>query len=739
MIPLSLRLLLVLALLVSVESAARAQARPGTGGSIGVHYDQREISVLVDKIARATGRRYLYSDSLRGRISITVPDRVSYDEAIALLNAALHIKGFAALPVGTDTTKIVPIAETNTSAPLVAGPLNAEGQRPLSTLIRLEHASAQRVAVTLRPYVSAAGLALAYPPSNSIILAGTEARVSRLITIIRLLDQAANEDVLVRSLRYRSAETVAEVLELQFNQSVVVANHARIWTDPRTNQIVVRAPSTRLDTIREAIKEIDQPIGGGGLMRVIRILNRDANELAEMLLDMQKGVSVEKPAAGATEAAQIGEDLSGRGYSITVDSATRSLVLASDSGTLDLLAEVIARLDQLPPRVVVDVLVFEFSRPSGFALGFEYFLPLLAPSTIRDPAVFLSSGGASILNTVGIPSTGVPSSPSGQEFLFGRYTREPLQLTIDSGNGDPITIAIPRENVAFQAGESMAETNILLHPHILAISGEEHEIFVGDEIPVPTGASSAAGQSADLNPALTQRQVIERRDVGIRLNVKPTVGVEGVVILDIALELSGIESSIAGPVEKVGPTFTERKLEATLRLSEGQFAVIGTSNGTSEDVQYTGVPFLKDIPFIGWMFGSVKKTRMENDLIVVVEVELLRDANEQLAETIRREIALERSMARVADLRDLGTEPFAILLDTVRDGEKARRIADAFAEDGFKSRITEWQSTEGWLWDIYLTNFETFESAGGIARSLSDAGWSPEITAISPQNPLAGD
>ena len=312
-------------------------------------------------------------------------------------------------------------------------------------------------------------------------------------------------------------------------------------------------------------------------------------------------------------------------------------------------------------------------------------------------------------------------------------------MTIDSGDGDPITIAIPRENVAFQAGEAMAETNILLHPHILAISGEEHEIFVGDEIPVPTGASSAAGQSAGLDPALTQRQVIERRDVGIRLNVKPTVGVEGVVILDIALELSGIESSIAGPVEKVGPTFTERKLESTLRLSEGQFAVIGTSNGTGEDVKHVGVPFLKDIPFIGWMFGSVEKTRMETDLIMVVEVELLRDANEQLAETIRREIALERSMARVADLRDLGTEPFAILLDTVRDGEKARRIADAFAEDGFKSRITEWQSTEGWLWDIYLTNFETFEGAGGIARRLSDAGWSPEITAISAQNPLAGD
>jgi len=738
-IPLSLRLFLVLALLLSASGTVHAQRNSGSGGRIAIHYDQREISVLVDKIARATGRRYLYSDSLRGRVSITVPDRVSYDEAVALMNAALHIKGFAALPVGADTTKIVPIAETNTSAPLVGEPLDPEGERPISTLVRLDHANAQSVAVTLRPYVASTGLALAYAPSNSIILAGTEARVSRLITLIRILDQAANEDVLVRSLRYRSAEAMAEVLELRFNQSAAVSKHARIWTDPRTNQVVVRAPATRLATIREAINEFDQPIATGGLMRVIRIHNRDANELAEILLSMQEGVSLEGPAQRAPEVSQIGEELSGREYSVTVDAATRSLVLASSSETLDLLTDLVSRLDQLPPRVMVDVLVFEFSRPSGFALGFDYFLPLLAPSSITDPAVFLSSGGASLLNTVGIPSTGVPSSPSGNNYLFGRYTRSPLQLSIDSGTGDPITIEIPRENVSFQAGESVAETNILLNPHILATSGEEHEIFVGNEIPVPTGASSAAGQSSGIDPALAQRQVIERRDVGIRLTVKPTVGLEGIVILDISLEISGTESSVAGPVEKVGPTFTDRKLESTLRLSEGQFAVIGTSNGAGENVQYTGVPYLKDIPFLGWMFGSVKKTRMENDLIMVVEVELVRDANEQLAETIRRELALERSMARVADLRDLGTEPFAILLDSVRDGEKAERIAEAFAEDGFETRITEWQSTEGQVWDIYLTSFETFERAGGIARRLSDAGWSPEITALSPQNPLAGD
>jgi len=738
-IPLACQVLLILALLVTVDGRALAQGEPDAARTIAVHYDQREIATVVEKIARATGRRYLFGDTLRGRISITVPDRVSHEEAIALMNAALRIKGFAALPVGKDMTKIVPIAETNTGAPLVMGPLDAEGERPITTLIRLQNAGAHSVAMTLRPYVSSAGLALAYPPSNSLILAGTEARVSRLITIARILDQAADEDILVRALRYRSAEIIAEILDLRFNQGVVAAHQVRIWTDARTNQIIVSAPSEKVSAVRDAITAIDTPDRGSGLMRVIHILNRDADEVAEILRSMQAGTAeVGRQVAGG-EAVELGEGLSGRSYSVTVDPATRSLLLASDSGTLDLLLEIIGLLDQLPSRIVVDVLVFELTRPSGFKLGVDYFLPLLEPASVSDPAVFLSSGASSVLNPLGIPNTGVPSGPSTGDFVFGRYTRAPLQLSLDSGSGEPITISIPRENVSFQAGESTAETNILLHPHIVAMSGEEHEIFVGSEIPVPIGSSGSLAEPGGVDLGLSQRQIIERREVGIRLRVKPTVGIEGTVILDLKLETSAIQSSIAGSVEQVGPTFAQRTLETTLRLSEGQIAVIGTNNGSAYSESRVGVPFLKDIPFFGWLFGSVQKTRIESDLLIVVEAEILRHPSEDIAHSIRREIAMERAMSRVADLRGVDGEPFAVLLETVDRASKARRIAEAFAEDGFQTRVTDWKSTGGRLWDVYLTNFETFEMAGGVARRLFDAGWSPEVTALSPQNALAGD
>jgi general secretion pathway protein D len=542
----------------------------------------------------------------------------------------------------------------------------------------------------------------------------------------------------VRFLRYRSASVIAEILAMKFNQSAVAANHVGIWVDERTNQIITRAPPGKLEAIRSTIEQLDRPTEGEGRMRVVRILNRDVEQVGELLLNLQKGGAGQArrspqdlPSGGA------GEGLAGRIYSVTVDPATRSLVLISDPETLTVLLEVIAQLDRLPARIAIDILVFELYRPRSFEIGLEYFLPLLVPSSATSPAVFLSSGGSSVINSTGILSTGVPSLPSSGDYIFGRYTRAPLQLSFDPGGGaDPITILVPREDVAFKAGEFQAETNILMRPHILAMSGEEHEIFVGSEIPVPQGSSAPAETEFG---SLTNRQIIERRDVGIELRVKPTLGAQGRVILDLQIKISELQSSIAGSVEQVGPTFTQRTLESTLILGEGEYAILGTSSGGADLDIKTGVPFLKDIPFFGSFFGSVKKTRIETDFLVVVEASIMRSPSEDVADTIRRRIAMERAMSRVSDLRDVDAEPFAVLVDTVDRESRARGIAEAFTEDGFETRVTDWLSTSGRLWDIYLTDFESFARAGRVARSLFEAGWSPEVTLLSPENAMAGD
>lgn len=735
-----LTILGLLLLLLVPESAlaqrGRGRPRPRTQG-IAVHFENRDLGEIIDAIARATGRRFVYGDEVRGRVTITVPGRVSSEEALELLFAALHMRGFAPLALDEETIRIVPVMETATGAPLAADVGSARGERPVTTLIKLREADPGEIVASLEPYVSQNGVAVAYPPTNSIILAGTEGQLVRLISIARALDRAAGESLLVRTLRYREAERIVDMVDTIFNDTPVAADRVSLWTDDRTNRVIVQGHPVKLDAIRTFLEGIDVPVEGEGLVKVVRVRNRDAEEMASLLTQLAEtpsGPRARPASAGEGEAelgeAEVEDVLVGRDYHIEVDVPTQSLLISADPETFGVLSRVIAELDRLPPRISVEVLVFEVTRPMGFKLGTNYFLPLSNPSSQNDFVVFSNSVGGAV------------AEPSGDSVAFGRYARSPLLLTFTGPGGSTITVPVPREDVSFEAGERLAETNVLLRPNILGVSGEEHEIFVGTNIPIPAASAPPApaedGTVPIQNP-LDISQQVERSDIGVRLRVKPVVGQKGVVRVALSLEVSDLVESRVGSVEEVGPTYAKRNLEATVDLRPGEKAVLGSTGAATESARHVGVPFFKDIPFIGFLFGTVEKRRDQVDLIAVVEARALYDADGLAAETIRRRLAFERSISRTQDLQSVGDEPFAVLLETTRSEEAATLIARAFAADGFETRITPWNAWGQDVWDVYVTDLASFEEAGRLARRLADAGWAPEITVLSPVNELAGD
>ncbi len=730
-----LSLALVLLLVPGDAPGARPRDRTRRGG-IPIHYADREISEIVTDIAHATGHRFIFGDDLRGRVTITVPGRVSEAEALELVFAALYMRGFTAIPLDEQTFRIVPVLETTSGAPVIGEAVSRTGERPITTLIELDAVSADEVVATLAPYVSANAVAVAHPETNSVILAGTEGQIVRLITIARLLDAASRETLMVRAIRYREASFIAELIEDIFNSSPVEANHVEVWTDDRTEQVVVRGHPAALDEIRSFIEGIDVPPLDGGLAHVVRVQNRDAEELATLLMSLAPGAASApvRPVAGAllpgaTEAAaDFAEDLVGRTYHIEADKPTNSLLIASDDMTFEILARLIGELDKLSPRVAVDVLLFEISLPSGFKLGTNYF------------AGVVSSDGGSTLTVTTQSVDGAAAGPTGDSVAFGQYTRRPVTLTIDTPQG-PITIRPASEDVSFQAGERSAETTVLLRPHIVGVTGEEHEVFSGDNIPVPsaaTAATTAADGTSVVDP-LSVSQNIERVDIGAKLRIKPTLGEQGAVRLDVVIEVSDLTESRTGSVDRVGPTFSNRNLETTLTLLPGQKAVIGSTGGSVRSESRVGIPFLMNIPFFGYLFSTYEERVDQTDLVAVIEARVIRSNDDDVAETIRQRLAFERAISRTVDITGTGDEPFAVLLESGRSESAARQIAEAFSADGFETRVIAWDAWGQSMWDVYLTKLATFEEAATLSRRLAESGWSPEITVLSPVNELAGE
>lgn len=742
----------------STSLAPSAAAAPVPRGStraaaegVAIQFRDRDVREVLNAISAATGQTFIVGDDLRGTLTITVPRRVSREEALEVLDVALYMKGFVAIETETGARKLVPVAESTASSPFrelrETDREQGRGESAVTTMIQLESASAQSVVTALKDMVGANAAVFAYEPTNSIVLAGTESQLRRLILLARALDEASDIDLAVRALRHRGAEETAELLDEVFNEQVLPSERVEVLSDARSNRLVLRGTAERLHEVRAFLDAYDVPDSGGGDLHVVRILNRDPEKLVEIIEAMGKSSRSPAPLAARGPASvgpepppDVGGDLTGRDFDIVVDRPTRSLVVRSDPATFDIILDVVSELDRLPPRVSVEALVVEISHPSSLTLGIDALLPLTDPSKVTDPvAVVLSnpSGG-------GLQAQRDPSS-----MLFARYTRAPILVNVNGPDGTPFVIEVPRENVSFAADDSQIRTNVRINPQLIVTSGEEHEIFSGNNIPIPVaqgagqpqpseegGEAVAAATSPFVGLFLSTQQQIQRQDVGVRMRLEPTVGEAGEVELALDLEVSDIAPSIAGSVEQVGPTIEKRTIQARMRLREGQYAIVGTSALRSQAEVHRGTPFFMHIPWIGMFFSRIEKIWVDTEIVVLVQARILRDPSDDVAETIRRRLAFERSISRVNDLTSMSDQPYAVLLEVLRSEDAAHRIAESFASDGFETRVSGWDSNEGRMWDVYVTGLASLSEAGALAMRFQDAGWPSEVAILPTVNEL---
>ncbi len=669
-------------------------------GAAGAPLDFRdaELSAVVEAIGAFSGRTILLDSAVTGRINLSAPGPVDEDEALELLRAALQLSGFALLPAPGGALKVVPIQNAAPETPGLDGEPRAGSDRLAVELLRLESASASELAEKLGPQDERGSRVIAYPPTNSLIVVGTESRLLRLRWLVRALDHGERGDVRVLPLRYASAQDAVEQIRAAFPDDAAPEPSYRLVADERTNSLMISAPRARIAEIVSFAELLDSKGRRASGLHVVRLRNADAELLAAELL------SLAEPGAQAK---------------IVADGPTNALVIMASVGEFAALRALIDELDQVPARAAIEVAIWTVTTTDSLELGFDGLVPFLIPDVFGDPVGIVAVGDASTF--LDVAPTSVP--------VVARLTADRIAIPVlDPVTNTVIDLLVPKAAGQITAAAGKVQLATLSRPRLLVTNGEEHRIFGGDEVPVPVSSGTGEPtQTTDPNTGVTTPTTsdafvtstnIERQEVGVDLRVKPTVITRELVALELEISLKQVAKTLES---SLGPTIRQIEVGASVRIPNGGVMLLAASPRDSSQRVVTGVPWLKDIPFLGFLFRSTRDELRQERLLIAVQAASIDSLEEQRVDSLQRRLGFERTMAD-AELRGSG---YALLVATRLTRAEADVIAQDLAGQAPALRVVEWSWRGQPRFDVYAVGFDTIGDASPVAVALRGRGFRP--------------
>ncbi len=576
---------------------------------VSIDFNDVDINVFIKFISELTGKNFVIDKRVKGKVTIISPEKISIKEAYKVFESVLEVHGYTT--VKTDKIiKIIPSldARSKNIETRLKEELASPEDKIVTQLIPLDYADPDEIKRLFAPMISKSSVILAYPPTNMIIITDVYSNIKRLLRILKVIDVAGiGQELSVIPLEFADAANLVKLLDSVFkprkkSKKSDIGKEARFVTDERTNTIVLLASEDDTVRIKKLIAMLDKEVPRGKeKIRVYYLENATAEELAKVLQELpakQRG-----HIKGKKEAPLISGDVI-----IKADKATNSLIIMADKDDYLVLEEIIKKLDIPRAMVYIECLIMEVNVGKEFNLGTEW---QAGGKTGYDGKTGFFGGGfgggsdAGYDNITGMvdPATGAVSLPAGFSLgVLGEY----VQI------GD---IIFPNLAAVIQAYKKDKDVHILSTPQILTTDNEEATITVGKNIPYVT--------RQDVTEAGRDYSNYEYKDVGISLKITPQISKDRMVRLNIAQEVTKVES-----LGDFQPTTLKRTIDTTVIVKDKNTVVIGGLIDDSFSNTEYRVPCLGDIPVLGWAFKSMSKSSDKTNLFIFLTPHVIKNPAE---------------------------------------------------------------------------------------------------------------
>ncbi len=589
-----------------------------------------DIQEFINIVGRNLGKTIIVDPSVRGKIDVRSYDVLDNKQYYSFFLNVLEVYGYAVVKMDNGILKVVKAKDSKTAAiPVVGdggtfGDINAiNGDDVITRVVAVKNVSVRELSPLLRQLINNAGAGnvVHYDPANIILITGRAAVVSRLADIIKRVDQAGDKDVEVIELNNASASEMVRIIDA-LNKQTNSKNtpdllEPKIVADERTNSILVSGEPKVRARIKRLVKQLDIEMASQGNSKVIYLKYAKAEELVDVLKGVANHMAAEKSASKTGKT--TGSSSAGRNdIVIAAHKETNSLVLTAPPDIMKAMQSIIAQLDIRRAQVLIEALIVEMSESDGINLGVQW------GSLESGTAIQYSNSSAQVGSVmVGLEeakkqtNTEYYTNSDGERVPYettesGDYST--LSSALSSVNGAAVAISMGDWTSLITAVSSDSNTNILSSPSITVMDNGEASFIVGEEVPVITGSSASSGND---NPF----QTVDRKEVGIKLKVVPQINEGDSVQLKIEQEVS----NVLGANGAVDVRFAKRQLNTTVMVQDGQMLVLGGLIDDRAVESESKVPFLGDIPVLGYLFRSTTTQVEKKNLMVFIKPTIIRD------------------------------------------------------------------------------------------------------------------
>ena len=588
---------------------------------VTLDFDNVNIEVFVKFISELTGKNFIIDEKVKGKVTIFSPKKIPLRDVYKVFLSVLEINGYATVPVG-DMVKIVPSVQAREKSveTRFAREARDSDDRMVTQIVALERANPDEVKRVLDPIVSKTSSVLSYAPAGILIITDYLSNVRRLLGIVKALDvEGAGEQITYLPLQNASASEVAKSLTSIFQQRRPNLTPLRVVADPRTNSIIIFGSVADTENVRKLVAMMDADVPRGeSNIQVYRLQNSIAEDLAKVLTSIIQETSLTSSASAASSAQagappqRAGAPVVSKNVQIVPDKATNTLVIMAEREDYKILENIIKQLDVPRAMVYIEALIMEVNATKDFKLGVEW-------SGVKDTGHFSGLEGSKSA-AFASSGTGVLSSLTTTATAAGTLLGLPPGFSMGIvGAGIKIgDVIFPTIGAMVQAYKTDADVSILSTPQLLTLDNEEAEINVGSNVPYLTRQQDSSTST------LVNYNTYEYKDVGVTLNITPNINEENFVRLKISQEVTKVTSG----AEKATPTTLKRTAKTTVVVKDGETIVIGGLVGDSTDDGTNKVPFLGEVPIIGWLFKAQTVKREKTNLYVFLTPHIVRTQKE---------------------------------------------------------------------------------------------------------------